>query len=229
MTKSKQERYRKVNVQKSRGNFPIAIRVLKEQRRNGTEEGLCGLREMEQKENEEDSVINYDESGGIVPFESVRIPRDLTRRIRRQTLPAPSSVSSSASLEPRSSFATIIAFASQSRPRHPRHWIKGTPPPFTGNERTCEGMGTNGYRGGNSIMAFSLRIYAIQISSSRKLLDIHLSSVQPLSIFLSFILYYGVWRTLFRFNFYHATMSVFPCSSEEKNVYFRKYISCFYL
>lgn len=30
-------------------------------------------------------------SGGIVPFESVRIPRDLTRRIRRQTLPAPSS------------------------------------------------------------------------------------------------------------------------------------------
>lgn len=130
-------------------------------------------------------------SGGIVPFESVRIPRDLTRRIRRQTLPAPSSVSSSASLEPRSSFATIIAFASQSRPRHPRHWIKGTPPPFTGNERTCEGTGTNGCREGNSIMAFSLRIYAIQISPSRKLLDIHLSSVQPLSIFL-----YSLLRSL---------------------------------
>lgn len=119
----------------------------------------------------------------------MRIPRDLTRRIRRQTLLAPSLVSSSASLEPRSSFATIIAFASQSRPRHPRHWIKGTPPPFTRNERSCEGTGTNGCRGGNSIMAFSLRIYAIQISSSRKLLDIHFSSVQSLSIFLSSLLW----------------------------------------
>lgn len=166
-------------------------------------------------------------SGGIVPFESVRIPRDLTRRIRRQTLPVPSSVSSSASLEPRSSFATIIAFASQSRPWHPRHWIKGTPPPFTGNERTCEGTGTNGCRGGNSIMAFSLRIYAIQISPSRKLLDIHLSSVQPLSIFL-----YSLLRSLENivpFQFSSRDDEHFSLFVGRKNVYFRKYISCFYL
>lgn len=85
-------------------------------------------------EREEDSVINCD---GIVPFESLRIPRDLTRRIRRQTLHSHTVESPRrrrrhrlrprlASKPVRSSFGTIIAFASQSRPDTPRHWIKAS-------------------------------------------------------------------------------------------------------
>lgn len=114
----------------------------------------------------------------------------------------------------RSSFATIIAFASQSRPRHPRHWIKGAPPPASTNERTNEPAkprDQRGCRGGNSIMAFSLWIYAIQISPSRKLLDILLSSVQPLPLFSPVV--HGVWRTLACFNFHRHNGRRFACSN----------------